>query len=137
MLPSACDATGQDEILAPNPSLVLDVRFEASFHTLFGKNLSSGLAGNGTRLFKKFLNYFDTLDCEEPCGHVVVERWKTNDFDIDILQMISSANGCLEQQPNLQQAPKPLTPVFIVENGEQIGEHIFQNVLASEGWVYS
>lgn len=96
-------------------SLILDVNRNISFHTLFGKDLSSG-SGCGTRLFKKFLNYFDTLDCEEACGHLKFERCMTNDFDIGILQMISS-NG-LEFS---EFRPKPLAPIFIVENAEHIG----------------
>ena len=101
-------------------SVCLDVQRYMSFHTLFGKNLSSGL-GNGTRLLKKFLNYFDTLDCEEPCGHVKIERYMTNDYDIDVLETISS-NGL--EFPESQ--PKALAPIFIVENSEQIGKtHFF------------
>ena len=96
-------------------SLTLDVQRYVSFHTLFGPNLSSGV-GSGTRLFKKFLNYFDTLDCEEPCGHLKIERYMTNDVDIEVLQTISS-NGL--EFPECQ--PKPLAPIFIVENSEQIG----------------
>ena len=99
-----------------NRSLILDVNRNISFHTLFGKNLSSG-TGSGTRLFKKFLNYFDTLDCEEACGHLKFERCMTNHFDIDVLQMISS-NGLEFSECR----PKQLAPIFIVEDSEHIGK---------------
>ena len=105
-------------------SVNLDVQRYMSFHILFGKNLSSGV-GNGTRLLKKFLNYFDTLDCEEPCGHVKIERYMTNNFDIDVLQTISS-NGL--EFPECQ--PKALAPIFIVENSEQIGNtNLFSQII--------
>ena len=96
-------------------SLTLDVQHNLSFHTVFGNDLSSG-AGAGTRLLKKFLNYFDTLDCEEPCGHLKIERFMSNDFDIEVRQTISSDKL---QFPG--RSPKALTPIFIVENTEQIG----------------
>ena len=96
-------------------SITLDVQRYISFHTMFGSNLASGI-GSGTRLFKTFLNYFDTLDCEEPCGHLKIERCMTNDFDIKVLQTISS-NG-LEFSDS---QPKPLAPIFIIENSEQLG----------------
>ena len=100
-------------------SITLDVQRYTSFHTLFGHNLSTGV-GCGTRTLKKFLNYFDTLDCEEPCGHLKLERYMTDDFDIEILKTISS-NGL--EFPECQ--PKTLAPIFIVENGEQIGIKLY------------
>jgi len=95
-------------------SLILDSQRHLSFHILFGENLSSG-SGCGTRLLKKFLNYFDTLDCEEPCGHLKIERYITNPFDIEVLRTISSNRLDF---PECQ--PKPLAPIFIMESSEQI-----------------
>ena len=102
-------------------SLILNAQRYTSFHKLFGENLSSGV-GSGTRLLKKFLNYFDTLDCEEPCGHLKVEKHMTNHFDIDILRTISSNRL---EFPECR--PKPLAPIFIVESSEQIGKIYFGN----------
>ena len=98
-------------------SLILASQRHLSFHKLFGENLSSG-SGSGTRLLKKFLNYFDTLDCEEPCGHLKVERYVTNPFDIEVLRTISSNRLDF---PECQ--PKALAPIFIMESSEQIGKN--------------
>ena len=108
-------------------SLIIDAHRPLSFHSLFGEKLSSGM-GSGTRLLKKFLNYFDTLDCEEPCGHLKIERYMTDPFDNEVLRTISSNR--LEFQ---ECQPKPLAPIFIMESSEQIGKNYLNAICQT--WI--
>ena len=45
---------------------------DVSFPTIFGDLQTT----QSRQLLKKMLNYFDTVDCDEPCGHLYVRRHK-------------------------------------------------------------
>ena len=62
---------------------------------------------NLLQLLKQLLNYFDTVDCEEPCGHLYVERRRSDLLtDLGTLELLR------------QRQTKPLTPVFILDGGD-------------------
>ena len=77
-----------------------------SFPTIFGE-LKTVVS---RQLLKKTLNYFDAIDCEEPCGHLYFDRRKSEVVkDLETLDL-------LKERKKFQ-----LTPVFIMDQGKEAG----------------
>ena len=76
-----------------------------SFPTIFGELKTVG----SRQLLKKTLNYFDAIDCEEPCGHLYLDRRKSEVVkDLETLDL-------LKERKKFQ-----LTPVFIMDQGKEV-----------------
>lgn len=81
---------------AYRPPNLLPSLADLSFSTLFGR--LDHLLPQALRL-RAFLNYFDILDVEEPCGHVVFTR-RSN----------------VKAKPIVPPTSKPLAPVYITQD---------------------